>query len=167
MYLYRSKSVCRLDQKSTEGRSIYRGENLQGREFQQEVEDKKKRKSSCLTGNFRFAFGEIKHKTDPKTLHRIETAKRGCSLCIAYPQKGFLWTATSKHLKEESSQTGMNSPVLCSLKVPRLFYTVPHPIATGTVRSNRAPVTKVFSVLKSSRKLAEAREGKSRGDKTC
>lgn len=156
-----------MDQKPTEGRSIYRGENLQGRELQQAIENRKERKSSCLTGNFGFAFGEIKHKTDPKNLHRIETAESRCSLCIAYPQKGFLWTATCKHLKEESSQRGMSSPVLCNLKVPRLFYTVPHPIAAGTVRSNRAPVTKVFSVLKSSRKPTEAREGKGQGEKTC
>lgn len=90
MYLYRNKSVFRLDQKPAEGRSIYRGEDLQGRELQHAVENKKKRKSSCLTGDFGFAFGGIKYKTDPKHLHRRETVERRGSLCIAYlPKKGF------------------------------------------------------------------------------
>lgn len=129
---------------------------------------KRKGKISCPSRDFGFAFDEIKCKMDPKHLRRRETFQKRCSLqhCLP-PKKGYLWTATSKHLKEESSHTGISLPMLYNLPVPRLFHTVPHSIAKRTVRSNRAPVTKVFSVLKSSRKLMEAREGKSQGEKTC
>lgn len=117
MYLYRMKSVYRLDQKPSEGRNIYRGENLLRRELQQAAENKKKRKRSCLAANFGFAFGEIKCKTDPKNLHRRETAERRCSLCIAYPPKRVFVDCYSKHLKEESSQTGMSSLQSPSTKI--------------------------------------------------
>lgn len=68
--------------------------------------------------------------------------------------------------KEDWSHRGTGLPAVQSA-VPRLSNTVPHSIAKRSFRSNRAPVTKVFSVLKSFRKLAEAREGKSQGEETC
>lgn len=101
-----------------------------------------------------------------------ETHFRGSTLCCAvYLSKGYLWTAGSdlvllRRHREESSHWGAHLPAAQSPE-PRLFCAVPHSIAKSNVRSNRAPVTKVFPVLQSFRQLIEAGEGISQGEKTC
>lgn len=120
---------------------------------------KKERKISCLKRD--FGYDDIKQTL--KCLQREKHLLKDALCCTASPhpkEKGYFRAATSKHLKEEWGHTGISLPMLCNLLVPRLFYAVPHSIVKRTARSNRAPVTKVFSVLKSSRKQIEARKGK-------